>query len=104
MERGDLYQMMGLINLDADCHDQFKTPYPEVGEIRGDQIDRWLAANSDVTNWIILDDESDFHDHQKPRLIQTSMEDGILLSHFTQAENVIERIFQPCDNPNPQET
>ena len=100
MEKHDFYLMTGLINLDASCMEDFKIPHPERDEIRGDQIDKWLARNPEVTKWLIVDDESDFHDHQKLRLIQTSMEDGILLRHYHQAEEIIEQIIRQSNNPS----
>jgi hypothetical protein len=51
----------------------------EAGRKRGDEIAMWLSNHRDVTNFVCLDDDSDFHDDQN--LIQTSWEVGIEDAH-----------------------
>lgn len=47
------------------------------GHLRGHEIEDWLIDNPGVTSYVILDDDSDFLDHQKPYLVQTDSYDGM---------------------------
>lgn len=44
-------------------------------EIRGDEINAWLAIHPNVNRYAILDDDSDFYDDQP--LFQTSFDNGL---------------------------
>jgi hypothetical protein len=53
---------------------------PDLGHLdtgRGHEIEAYLKANPDINDYRILDDDSDFLDHQIPYLIKTDAEDGI---------------------------
>jgi hypothetical protein len=45
------------------------------GAIRGDQINKYIADNPDIDNYVILDDNSDFYSGQN--LVQTDMQFGL---------------------------
>lgn len=44
-------------------------------DIRGDEINAWLAEHPEVTKYAILDDDGDFYDDQP--LFQTTFNDGL---------------------------
>jgi hypothetical protein len=46
------------------------------GILRGEEIQRYIDAHS-ITSYIILDDDSDMLEHQKPYFIQTDPEYGL---------------------------
>ncbi len=48
---------------------------PIVDGIRGDEINAWLEAHPECTDYAILDDETDFHNDQ--RLFKTTFEHGL---------------------------
>lgn len=50
-----------------------KTPY--LSGIRGDEVQAWLNKHPEVEKYAILDDDSDFHDHQP--LFKTSFKEGL---------------------------
>ena len=52
------------------------TPTLHTG-VRGDDIDSWLRDNKEVTQYVIVDDGSDFLEHQKDYLVQTEWEVGL---------------------------
>jgi hypothetical protein len=52
------------------------TPFLD-GKQRGYEIDAWLKEHPEVTDYVILDDDSDMLAHQKGRLIKTSMAHGL---------------------------
>ncbi|GAA5786122.1 HAD domain-containing protein [Chitiniphilus shinanonensis] len=58
-----------------------ETPRSESG-IRGEEIKTWLAANPDVTEYAIVDDNSDMLPEQLPRLVKTDAQEGMTLADF----------------------
>lgn len=68
-------------------HDDWRTPDRTrkseggiwISSIRGDDIEAWLEQNPSVTEYVILDDDSDFHEHQKPHHIKTDGMNGMLI-------------------------
>lgn len=60
-------------------HKDWKTDH--IDGPRGYEIKDWLDAHPDITEYIILDDESDMLPEQKPRFIQTDTYDGLLFEH-----------------------
>lgn len=54
--------------------------------IRGDEIDAWLKkTHHAIENYLIIDDDSDFHEHQKPFFIKTDMRTGLLSRDINKA-------------------
>lgn len=47
------------------------------GHSRGHEVDDWLRDHPGIDCYVILDDDSDFLDHQKPFLVQTDSYDGM---------------------------
>lgn len=58
-------------------HDSFRTTRAHL-EIRGLEIEDWLRSHPEVTEYLILDDDSDMLDDQKDRLILTDAMNGLL--------------------------
>ncbi len=50
-----------------------------IGDFRGQQIQRWLDAHPEVTEYVVIDDDSDMLDSQKPRFVQTSWLTGLTM-------------------------
>jgi hypothetical protein len=48
---------------------------------RGDEIAEWLARHPEVTEYAIVDDDSDMLPEQSARFVQTSFEDGLTDRH-----------------------
>lgn len=55
---------------------------------RGHEIQTWLDEHPEVTNFVILDDDSDMA-HLMDRLIQTTFEDGLLEKHVKLAVEML---------------
>lgn len=48
------------------------------GSWRGDEIQRWIDKhNEEIESYVILDDDSDFHDNQLFNFVQTDTYEGI---------------------------
>ncbi|MFA5488824.1 MAG: HAD domain-containing protein [Candidimonas sp.] len=74
-----IFAQNGLV---VPLHDDWKTI---VGRgFRGDEVDEWLSRHPEVTDYVCVDDDGDFHDHQ--RHIKTHCHDGFV------AEAVVEYI------------
>ena len=76
------------------CRDHRTTGHnhEKEGDIRGDQVRAWLTRNPDITRWFLIDDDSDFYEDQKERLVLTCSMNGILVAHHEQALGIIERL------------
>lgn len=59
-----------------DSYIEWKTPKKMDNTFRGNEIHWWLNEHPEVKNYIILDDDSDFCEYQKPFLIQTDSYEG----------------------------
>lgn len=53
--------------------------------LRGDEVNEWLSRHPEVTEFIILDDDSDFREAQTPRLVLTSFEPGFTAEDLERA-------------------
>ena len=52
-----------------------------IGEVRGNQIERWLTAHPETESYAIVDDDSDMLPHQMPRFVKTPFNTGIDCEH-----------------------
>lgn len=85
-----------------------QTPPPKLSGIRGDDIASWLAQHPEVTQYVILDDNSDFYQHQKLYHVKTDTYVGLtfyqmkecirLLSDKT-VTSIENEIFDPITIP-----
>lgn len=65
-----------------------QTPFDK-NRHRGKEIDMWLRqSETEVFNYVIIDDDSDFLDYQLPRHVQTD-ENGFSTKHLDQAYSLL---------------
>lgn len=64
------------------------TPSSERG-FRGDEVDVWLANHPEVTKYIILDDDGDFHQHHRPYFVNTETYVGLTHPLMERAINLL---------------
>ena len=70
----------------TDCH----------GSWRGDEIERWLDNHEeDVESYVILDDDSDFHDDQLFRFVQTDTYEGLTEREVKMCVSVLNNVKVP---------
>ena len=63
-------------------HDYFNENYEETYEYsRGAEVDAWLAAHPECTNFVIIDDRTDFTDEQSPHFVHIDPMWGITDRH-----------------------
>lgn len=72
----------------GEFHPDWATPY--LGTIRGEEVKNWLDRHPEVSNYVILDDNSDMREDQKFHFVQTSDTDGISLRNYVQIEKVFD--------------
>ncbi len=74
-------------NTDCPCGACWRTPLAHK-KLRGIEIQEW-AEKHGVDKYVIFDDDSDFLEHQKPFLMKTEFNDGILTKHFNDALKIL---------------
>ncbi len=57
--------------------------------IRGDEVKEWLDRHSEVDKYVILDDDSDFLEEQKPFLILTDGYEGFSARNYIAADKIL---------------
>lgn len=63
-------------------HDYFNDDYEETYEYsRGAEIDGWLKEHPEVTNYVIIDDRTDFTDKQKEHFVHVDPMWGLVDKH-----------------------
>lgn len=69
-----------------------KTRINDLGDIRGDQVDDWLMCHREkVDNFVILDDDTDFHDHHEANFVNTNREVGFSSVDFEKVCNIFQK-------------
>ena len=56
---------------------------------RGTEIQMWLDCHPDVSNYIILDDDSDMLNKQLNHFIHTSWKNGLTIDHVNKAIKIL---------------
>lgn len=76
-----------------NLHEDWRTGWTKRGSnFRGWDIQEWLERHPEVTDYVILDDNSDMLDSQLPNFVQTSFEGkGFDIEHLTQAIVILTR-------------
>lgn len=71
-------------------HDDWKTKSVRMDRRRGLEIDEWLSRHSEVTRYLILDDDSDMLENQIPSFIQTDSVNGMLSEQMEKIRDYFE--------------
>ena len=62
------------------------------GELRGREIQEWINRHEgEISNYIILDDDSDMLRHQSPHFIQTNTDEGFGANDYIKCEKILKR-------------
>lgn len=82
-------------------HEDFKTPdlkrlYTFSEATRGSEIQAWLDKHK-VSDYLIIDDDADMLEAQKPQLIQTDSLNGMLDSHMMEIREKLKIKATPKD-------
>lgn len=84
---------LDLAGFKAQLHDDFKTK--SGGGFRGDEVREWLSRHPEVTEWVIVDDEIDFHEDQLDRLVHVDMFEGFGARDYGRLKSVFETVKDP---------
>ncbi len=66
-----------------------------MGELRGNQIERWLRAHPETESYAIVDDDSDMLAHQMARFIKTPFATGIDREHVEALVAILNTLKEP---------
>lgn len=78
--KAHILEMFKIAGFEGELHEDWKTTviWGEIDgrrAIRGDEIHEWLSRHPEVTHYVCIDDDGDFHDDQP--LIQTDTYEGL---------------------------
>lgn len=76
-------------NLGLDIIDATPTTTTRVNNCRGDEIQDWLDANPEVTQWAIVDDDADMLPEQFDRFVQTNMDHGLTMADVARLQDLL---------------
>lgn len=95
-ELSELREYLQGAGMDENVLPIARTPITPKG-FRGEEVKQWLDANTDVSSYVIFDDDGDFYPEQM--LVQTSWNEGLLPEHVERARKILlnEKL---CDVPN----
>lgn len=57
---------------------------------RGYEISAWLGAHPEITEYVILDDNNDMLDMQRPRFVRTDGDEGMSLANFREVCRILD--------------
>lgn len=83
----EIFAAASCISLAKSIHEKWKTPTLPDGT-RGHEIEKWLSEN-ECEGYLILDDDPDMLEYQKPFFVNTDSHNGILFEHYRQALKVL---------------
>jgi hypothetical protein len=71
-------------------HNEWETPqvYPNH---RGTEIKMWLDKQTEIGNYLILDDDNNLLEEQIPHFVQTNLQHGMQAEHYYQAREILEK-------------
>lgn len=83
----EIFAAASCINLAKSIHTNWKTPSLADGN-RGQEIEKWLSQN-ECDGYLILDDDPDILDHQKPFFVNIDSRNGMLFEHYLKALKIL---------------
>lgn len=82
------FRVCGFKEIANAFHSDWRTD--DNGKLRGDEIKRWLDKHPECQEcYLILDDDADMLEEQKPFFVQTDCYNGMLLEHYDKAKKIL---------------
>jgi len=85
----ELFAKLKKHNLFQFLHEDWRTS-DLFNKIRGEEVKEWLSRHPEVEKYIIIDDDSDFLEEQKPFFIKTNGREGFGAENFQLFEKLME--------------
>ena len=85
----DLRKHIRSLGLTAPIHDDWQTFRVKLSASRGMEIRDWLEDHPDVTIYIAIDDDTDFADDMRPRLVRCNGDDGFSYQNYCKAAKLL---------------
>lgn len=68
---------------------EIKDITPRLHGIRGEEIQQYLDSHKEITNYVILDDDSDMLESQKEHFVKVNNKVGLTIKEIIQCENIL---------------
>lgn len=68
---------------------EIKDITPRLKGIRGEEIQKYLDNHKEITNYVILDDDSDMLESQKEHFVKVNNKVGLTIKEIIQCENIL---------------
>ena len=92
-DRLRLSTYLDLAGFTAHLHEDYKTKSND--GFRGNDVREWLSRHPEVTEWVIIDDETDFHEDQLDRLVHVDMAEGFGARDYVRLKSVFGEVNDP---------
>lgn len=68
---------------------EIKDITPRLNGIRGEEIQQYLDNHKEISNYVILDDDSDMLESQKEHFVKVDNKIGLTIKEIIQCENIL---------------
>ena len=68
---------------------EIKDITPRLNGIRGEEIQQYLDNHKEISNYVILDDDSDMLESQKKHFVKVNNKVGLTIKEIIQCENIL---------------
>lgn len=68
---------------------EIKDITPRLHSMRGEEIQQYLDNHKEITNYVILDDDSDMLESQKEHFVKVNNKVGLTIKEIIQCENIL---------------
>ena len=85
----DLREHLRSVGLTASFHDDWQTFVTRLSGTRGMEIRDWLEDHPEITNYIAIDDDNNFADDMRPRLVRCNGDDGFSYQNYLKAKKLL---------------
>jgi len=68
---------------------KIKDKTPRLNTIRGEEIKQYLDEHEEITNYVILDDDSDMLEEQKSHFVEVNAKTGLTMAEIVKCEKIL---------------
>ena len=86
----ELAKELNASGLNKYLHSDSFTPILQPGH-RGNEIKLWLDKHPEISDFLILDDDDDILSEHIPRLVKTTLAEGLHEEHYYKAREILDR-------------
>ncbi|MBQ8298644.1 MAG: hypothetical protein IJX99_02060 [Clostridia bacterium] len=68
---------------------KIKDKTPRLNTIRGEEIKQYLEGHKEITNYVIIDDDSDMLEEQKSHFVKVDTKKGLTMAEIVECERIL---------------